>query len=188
VGDRVVLLNSGGIDSRVSAAMLVVSGMEPHSLFIDWNPPVSSDAGAAARRTADTYCASHEVFAWPVDWRAWYPTLLKRTTPYANIGCLTLGVQYAQHLETEFVASGIRREVHASDDWLEAFQVILNLNTFAGGKALLRPVYEMSAAEVSVKARELGVDMDSTWSCWDSPQCGECSSCRRRVAEGLWLR
>lgn len=182
----VVLLNSGGIDSRVAAAMLRASGASVHSLFIDWNPASSFEAGRAARGTADAYCAGHEVFRWPVDWRTWYPSLRKATTPYAFLGTLALGVQYAHHMGANFIASGVRREVHDADV-LGIVADLLSANRFGTEKAFLAPVVNMSEADVTAKARELGVDLDSTWSCPEAPQCGQCSSCQRRVREGVAL-
>lgn len=183
---RAVLLNSGGIDSRVSAAMLRASGdWEVHSLFIDWNPTVRDAAGLAARITADTYCDHHEVFAWPVDWMTWYPNLRKSTTPYAHLGTFALAAPFAQHVGADYIVSGVRREVSMDPAWFDAMKVVLNGNAFAGGKVFLVPVYEMTNEEVTAKAAELGVDLATTYSCTAWPACGECASCRRRAAEGL---
>jgi len=188
VAEKAVLLNSGGIDSRVSAAILADIGWELHSLFIDWNPTSSIQSGICARNTADRYCASHTVFAWPMDWMTWYPQLRKSTTPYALLGTYSLAAPYAQHIGADYIASGIRKEVVTSAEWLDAMRTILNVNKFADSKVFLLPVYDLSNDEVTSKGRELGVDMDSTWSCTVSPQCGECESCRRRKGQSLWVR
>ncbi len=182
----VVLLNSGGIDSRVTAAMLVASGMTVHSLRVDWSPPVSEAAGACARRTADLYCASHAEFPWPVDWLTRFDALGADSIPYTVPVLYLLGAMYAHRLGTEYVATGARREVESHPSLFDHLSGMLAADRFSGGKALLRPLYDMTADEVDAKGRELGVDMASTWSCTSrAPHCGECGSCRRRVRVGL---
>lgn len=183
--DKVVLLNSGGIDSRVSAAMLEVSGMEIHSLFIDWNPTCSITACLAAEETADLYCKSHTVFPWPVDWMTYYPNLKKSTTPFAALGTFSLGVQYAHHIGANYVASGIRREISVDDNWLESLRTVINANAFAEPKVLLLPVYDMTNNQVTETAIQLGVNLVTTYSCTVVPPCGECRSCDRRKEQGL---
>lgn len=184
--DRVVLLNSGGIDSRVTAAMLVASGMEVHSLRVDWSPPVSEAAGACAQRTADLYAVSHVTFAWPLDWLTYFADLKADSIPYTVPALYLLGAMYAHHIGTPYVATGARREVERHPSLFEHFSDFLAADRFAGGKVLLRPLYLMSDAEVDAKGRELGVDMASTWSCTSrAPHCGECGSCQRRQRFGL---
>jgi len=183
----VVLLNSGGVDSRVVAAMLKASDMEIHSLFIDWHFGVSAEAGAAAKLTADTYAVDHEVIRFPLDWTRWHDRLGRRWFPFTGPTAIAIGSSYAGFMEAEWLAVGVRRESYTDHTWPEAAQRLLATSGITKPIALLLPVYDMDDAQVAAKGVELGVDMDTTWTCTASPQCGTCRGCRRRRDQGLWV-
>jgi 7-cyano-7-deazaguanine synthase in queuosine biosynthesis len=183
---RVVLLNSGGIDSRVAAAMLVASGMEPHSLTLDWNPVARDRVLAAAQTTADAYCASHLVFAYPVDWMLHSDKLGRPRMPYTVHVAVALGAQYALHVDTLYVATGGRKvSVRNPATWHENMQSALNQSRLSPELIVLTPVFELGDSAVTAKAAELGVDLTTTWSCSLDPACGTCVSCLRREREGV---
>lgn len=183
---RAVLLNSGGIDSRVCAAMLRDAGCwETYSLFIDWNVRARPRANEAAAQTAALYCDSHVEFPYPVDWATLAPTMSKFTTPYANLASLGLATQYAQFLGADYIVSGARREVNRNADWRQQFSEAVNGNTMFEPKLYSFPIYDLSNDEVTEKALSLGVDIASTWSCSQHPACEACASCRRRKGQGL---
>lgn len=184
---RVVLLNSGGIDSRVSAAMLVASGMEPHSLTLDWNPAARDRVLAAAQVTADTYCVDHLVFAYPVDWMRHSEQLGRIRMPYAVHAAVALGAQYALQVDAMYVATGGRKSsVRDPASWHEVMQSALNQSLLSPELIVLTPVFELGDHAVTEKAIELGVDLSTTWSCLAGNEaCKTCLSCLRRQKEGI---
>ncbi len=75
-------------------------------------------------------------------------------------------------------------------EYLEAFQRLADLATRAGveghGPRFVAPLVELSKIDIVRKARELGVPIDRTLSCYDpgpdGVPCGRCDSCIMRTA------
>lgn len=177
----VVLLNSGGIDSRVTAAMLVASGMEVHSLFIDWAPEGRERFSAAARKTADLYAASHLEFLYPVNWMLYSDKLKRVRMPFAVFTAVALGAQYAANLGVEWVATGRRyQSVEVPESSTDQMQEVLNQSRVSSKLVLLNPVFTMEEEGVDAKAKELGVDLTGSASCLEPTPCGVCPDCNRR--------
>lgn len=182
-----VLANSGGIDSRVAAAILRADGWRLHSVYHDWTQ-VGPVQGLAARATADAYCDSHEVVRWPnPEWVIWDENLRKWCLPHSTFHSAMLASMRAVSLGVQWVVTGARRE-SAEDSFRVHFQELLNASKFYPGKVLLLPLWDMAAQEVTFIGRAAGVDLDSTWSCPNAdPHCGKCASCERRRKEGISL-
>jgi 7-cyano-7-deazaguanine synthase len=75
-------------------------------------------------------------------------------------------------------------------DYLEAFERLANLATRAGveGKTPLRihaPLMRLGKGDIVRRARELGIDLSRTLSCYDPRDgqvpCGRCDACRLRA-------
>ncbi len=186
VEGSVVLLNSGGIDSRVTAAMLHRSGMTIHSLFIDWMFSITEVGGAAAAETARLYASDHTVLPWGLDWSMRFERLGRQGFPFTGIGAIVVGGMYAATLGAEFIASGVRDEGRPSKEWPDEVQKVLAGGMFTAPMAVLLPVYHMNATQVSTTAKELGVPLETTYSCMVVPPCGTCKSCQRRKEQHLW--
>ena len=177
----VVLLNSGGIDSRVSAAMLVASGMTVHSLFLDWAPGGRRRFRAAAHRTALLYAATHVEFRYPVNWMTHSERLGRVRMPFAVFAAVALGAQYAASLGAGWVATGRRfQSLEVPDGSTDQMQEVLNQSRVSDKLVLLNPVFAMDDDAVDAKARELGVDLTGSASCLEPTPCGACPDCRRR--------
>jgi len=75
-------------------------------------------------------------------------------------------------------------------EYLEAFQRLADLATKAGveghGPRFVAPLVELSKVDIVRKARELGLPIDRTLSCYDPSAdgrpCGRCDSCILRAA------
>lgn len=183
---EVVLLNSGGIDSRVAAAMLKAAGMTVHSLTLDWNFDARDRSLTAAKLTADLYCETHFVFTYPVDWRRWNEKLGKRSMPYTASTLHALAAQYSAQIDTPWIASGIRAEI--TDDpshWRDRVMGGINTTGPSAKVVILAPLFDMKPVDVTAKALELGVDLTTTWSCTEPVACETCSSCKRRRSQNL---
>jgi 7-cyano-7-deazaguanine synthase in queuosine biosynthesis len=183
MAQEAVLLNSGGIDSRVAAAVLHEQGWTLHSLYHDWTGTDEQRAASAA--TAEQYCTSHHVIAWPdPSWVVWVESLGKRALPHATFTTALLGAMYATKIGVLSVATGARRD-SAFDGWRDAFQELLNSSRFFPDKLVVTPLWDLRDSEVTFIGRTGNVDLDSTWSCPEAPQCGACASCRRRLEQGI---
>jgi len=183
---EVVLLNSGGIDSRVSAAILANIGWDIHSLFLDWNPASLPGMSLASAETASLYCVDHTVFEYTLDLTVWLPTLRKKAMPFTSMTSTVIGAQFAYSKGISYVANGSRRECNRDPEWVRKLSEVINGNSFIeDGINLIFPVLDMTNDEVTARGRELGVDLESTWSCPNDPPCGQCESCVRREEQGL---
>jgi 7-cyano-7-deazaguanine synthase in queuosine biosynthesis len=183
---QAVLLNSGGIDSRVAAAILHAQGWELHSIYNDWSGVKAQEQ--AALQTALSYCVEHEVLRWPSpDWVIWDEKLRKRCLPHTTFHTAMIGAIRAVSLGITWIVSGARKE-SASDSFRDHFQGLLNDSKFYPEKVLVLPVWDLHRAEITFVGRTYGVDFDSTWSCPNGEQhCRECESCKRRAMEGIAL-
>jgi 7-cyano-7-deazaguanine synthase in queuosine biosynthesis len=63
---KILLANSGGLDSAIIARKLQEDGYEVHSLYVNSKGLGWEEAMASAQRTADEFCASHKVIT--IDW------------------------------------------------------------------------------------------------------------------------
>jgi 7-cyano-7-deazaguanine synthase len=187
MADEVVLLNSGGLDSRVSAAILSSSGMTVHSLFIDWIPDAREAVMAASQRTADLFCESHLVFPFPFDWGIYIDNIGRKAMPYTYVTSLALAATYAHSRGIDFIASGLSDySSFKEDSWVGKYQDVFNSDAPCGGKTILLPVFRMNTEEVVSRGIELGAEIETTYSCLASiPPCGTCFSCKRRAGVGL---
>jgi len=183
---EVVLLNSGGIDSRVVAAMLKASEATVHSLTLDWNPGARHRVLPAALATAGMYADSHFVFEYPVDWMLWSSVIRRVRMPFAAFAAVAIGSQYAAQRDVSWVATGRRyQSVEVPAGSTDQMQEVLNQSRLSSKLVLLSPVFDLDDAGVNAKALELGVDLTSTESCLEPERCATCASCKRRERFGL---
>jgi hypothetical protein len=165
--------------------MLAHHGWEINSLFIDWNVRLRPAGPEAAKRTADLYCASHTVLPYGADWSAWNEVVQKHTTNYATMTSTMLGLQYAAHIDADWVFNGSRKEVSADPEFVGNFNALVNSNKLQGNRVLSFPLWDMSSSDVSERAKSLGVELSTTYSCSVYPPDMTCKSCIRRERNGL---
>ena len=191
---RAVLLNSGGIDSRVAAAIASKGGWSLTSLYIDNNPHNHDRAIRAAQRTADLYCTEHVVMPFPMDL-----TLLGDKRPsdklpgaigYSSIVTIVLGAAFARHRQIDNVISGTKNDVWSGDGWKTHLQDLFScFSLYSKGHTYFHtPVEEYKTVQMIVeKAKKLGVPLEDTVSCGHPTPCGICNKCTQRVKLGLPL-
>jgi 7-cyano-7-deazaguanine synthase in queuosine biosynthesis len=173
-----VLLNSGGIDSRVTAALLKKQGYVLHSLFVHLNKRNDKATIPAAEETARLYCADRFVFEYPVDWwmqkkRDW------SGVPFTMASTHVIAAQYAHFLECSMIASGVRRE-NADPQRVEHLRRVLESAAMTNPITLLTPLYELADSQM-----DKTIDLTDTYSCNHYPPCGKCMACIRRGKLGL---
>jgi 7-cyano-7-deazaguanine synthase len=174
-----VVLFSGGLDSATALALykdranlaLGVYYGQPHALELDY-----------AERIAEHY---------GVDYAEIRAPKLGKTDDVVfegrNALLLTLGCCYALAVRAKGVVIGCN-----FSDW-ELFpdcrpEFISHLShalAYAYGVSVIAPFLRMSKAEVVARARELGVPIEQTWSCYEpalgGEPCGECLACETRA-------
>lgn len=180
--------NSGGADSRTAAAIADALGWKLRSFYVDWTGPwVGDNQRRAAAETAERYCVSHEVLPLEPRMAYWHESLNKRSIAFQSSLMALFGAELAVRDGLSWIVTGDRPEVQGSG-WLGAMQELLNVHRARSGIVIVAPVWDLSEDEVTAKAIELGVDLDSTWSCTVSaPHCGECGPCLRRKRQGIAL-
>lgn len=173
-----VILNSGGIDSRVTAALAKEAGYILHSIFIESNPEIKEVSQKAAAETAALYCEDHYVFDFPVDWR------VKKlngnfTVPFSAMLLHVLGAQYTVFMGYNYLFFGARREGRRMD-YFSKLENLMDSAFNTRDIKLLGPVYNMELAGVIKEAKRLNVKLETTHSCGNSRPCGVCPVCVNR--------
>lgn len=178
-----ILLNSGGIDSRVVACLAQNAGYRLHSFFVDSNEKIRDVARPAAQKTADLYCSDHFVFPYPVDW------CIERGggkfgTTYPLLMSHTLGAQYALFNGIGVIFSGQKSE-GTPDDFITPMNWQLSHALQHKKVVAYAPLYNRAFAEVVELAKQFSVPLEDTYSCGKVPACGKCFTCKKRASVGL---
>lgn len=178
---RMVLLNSGGIDSRVAAAVLRAEGHELLSFHVNWGRPARWDRSAEI--TAEAYCVDHYVFTFPRDWTIWKAD--KWSPPHTGSTLAALAAGYALLMGTTHVASGTKADAAKHpDSRLRHLVDGINSDRRSDPIRYHAPLFDMTLGEEIDLALRLGVDLATTWSCPEPEACGRCSGCQRRAELG----
>ena len=119
--------------------------------------------------------------------------------PARNTIFLSFALGWAEVLEAEAIFIGANAVDYSGypdcrPEFIKAFEEMANLATKVSveGKIKFRvhaPLIDLTKAEIIMKGAELGVDLSSTWSCYDPVKeegggylpCGSCDSCRIRA-------
>lgn len=157
---KAVLLNSGGKDSRVAAA-IVRSYDEPvelHSLFVDYNHHDGREAAEAAEETARMYCASHREWSFPEDWM-----ITKESgvwgIPFKALFVMTLGAMYAHTIGADAIVAGFDKGLGGKPQ--RYIQQALNELRGRNGPLLIWTPLE-DERQVVEMAEQMGVDLTGT--------------------------
>lgn len=173
-----VLLNSGGVDSRITAALLQKRGFVLHSLFVHLNKRNDKATVPAAKETARLYCVDHFVFKYPVDW--WIPKKENWSgIPFTMASSHIIAAQYAHFLGCSIIASGVRKE-RADPQRVDHLRRVLESAAMTDPITLLTPLYEQADSQM-----DKTVNLTDTYSCNHYPPCGKCMACIRRNKLGL---
>jgi 7-cyano-7-deazaguanine synthase len=207
---RAVVLLSGGLDSATALAVAARDGCEPCALTFAYGQRHAVEVQAARRVAAAAGVRRHLVLE--ADLRAIGGSALTSDIPVPAGGlaaCAGIPATYVPARNTIFLAyalgwaevlgaEAIYIGVNAVDysgypdcrpEYIRAFQALANLATKAAVEesrpiAVRAPLIDLSKAAIIRLARELGVDLAATTSCYDpSPRglaCGVCDSCLLR--------
>jgi len=191
---KTIVLLSGGLDSALVLALCVKEKWECHALAFDYCQPHAIPELAAAEAIADHYHVPLDI----VDtWRAFdFPKVDDVVFAGRNMVFAALACSIAQARGHEAIAVGCN-----ASDWMRfpdcrpPFWHNMRLAAEAYGIAIKTPLLHFSKIEVVEAAREAGVPIDMTWSCYDPVQkvesaikeiaytpCGKCLACEIRNA------
>ena len=114
-------------------------------------------------------------------------TSMKQTVvPFRNGILLSIAAGFAESCGAGGVVIGAHAGDHAiypdcREAFMRAMGEAIGLGTYAGIR-LLRPLIDLSKAQIVKRGSELGVDFSRTWSCYVGARqhCGECGTCVER--------
>lgn len=194
---KVVLLNSGGLDSALLAKYLKKSGYEVHSLFIDTNQLNRESTMAASQRTAELFCVSHKVIELNLGQHSnlyhtngeyrMYDDVLPGSRPDRPFACpmmsmlfYSIGSAYAQTIYAELVIGGFKGNYKAPMQ--DAFNELIYMNPLKFYNVPINAPLSDCTTYVSV-TQLLDVDFSNlgyTHSCVYNEPCGVCDKCTER--------
>ena len=206
---RAVCLLSGGLDSATCLAYALQAGFACHALSFDYGQRHRMELDAAAKLAASLGADEHVIAR--IDLRVFGGSALTADidvpkqgaeggipvtyVPARNTVFLSFALAWAEVLEASDVFIGVNAIDYSGypdcrPEFIEAFERMANLATKAGveGRTRLRihtPLITLSKREIILLARDLGVDLSLTRSCYDpgpaGEACGLCDSCRLRL-------
>lgn len=187
----ITVLFSGGLDSTVLAEMAHQAGRLHSLIHFSYGQPAAPQEYEAAERWARRRAVSLERII-PIlhgmgDMRDEVGLPGPRVIPGRNLLLISMAANYAAAHGVEELWYGATR-----DDWdaypdcrPEFVESVCALVSEDVGVQVKAPLLQMTKHEVVDTARLLGVDIESTWSCYralDGKPCGTCNSCSSRAA------
>jgi 7-cyano-7-deazaguanine synthase len=201
-----VVLLSGGLDSATCAWEARAAGYAIYALTISYGQRHAREVDAASRIAALVGAVEHKTAH--LDLTLWGGSALTDTSiavpttglsegipityvPARNTIFLSLALGWAEALDADAIYIGVNDVDYSGypdcrPEFIAAFQRVADLatkRTVEGRRiAIATPLQHLSKVEIVRRARELGVPIEETWSCYvggETP-CGVCDSCRLR--------
>ena len=210
MGDKAVVLLSGGLDSATVLAMAASQGHACHCLSVDYGQRHVAELQAAARVAAALGAAEHRIVHLDVgqfggsaltDTGIAVPTtgvqpgIPVTYVPARNTIMLSLALAWAEVLGSQDIFVGVNAVDYSGypdcrPQFIAAFEALANLATKAAveGRPMRvhAPLINLSKSEIIATGSKLGIDYSITVSCYQADRlgraCGACDSCRLRHA------
>jgi 7-cyano-7-deazaguanine synthase len=208
-GREALVLLSGGLDSATVLALCVQQGYRPHCLSFSYGQRHNVELEAAARVATYFDVLSHHTI--PIALNEMGGSALTdhciavpdeksddipiTYVPARNTIFLALALGYAEVLGLYDIFIGVNAVDYSGypdcrPEYIEAFQRMADLATREGVEGrpiqIHAPIIHLSKAEIIRRGLEAGVDYSLTISCYNAEAsgeaCGECDSCRLRLA------
>lgn len=215
--ERAICLLSGGLDSATCLAVAREEGFDCYCLSFDYGQRHRVELEAAARIARQLGAKEHRVAK--IDLRVFGGSALTSDlavpknrggdlaegipvtyVPARNTIFLSFALAYAEVVKAESIFIGVNAIDYSGypdcrPEFIRAFEAMANLATKAGVEGTTRvrirtPLMTLTKADIVRKAAALGVDIGSTFSCYDPDDsgnpCGRCDACvlRRKGLEG----
>ena len=206
-----VVLVSGGLDSATTMAIANRDGFRAHALSFDYGQRHKLELEAAKRVARLLSAADHRIaqidlrifggsaltgqMAVPKNRETGTNSIPVTYVPARNTIFLAYALAWCEALGAADIFIGANAIDYSGypdcrPEFISAFERLAALATKAGveGTAfrIHAPLISMSKADIIRKGAELGVDFSLTHSCYDPTTdglaCGECDSCRLRLA------
>lgn len=187
----VVVCLSGGVDSTVLAAKALQTHTKVTGVFVDYGQPVAGQEWHAASQ----WCQQHGVplrrYAIETDallggvMRAGSGMGGPRVVPGRNALLLSFAVSTAVEVGVPEVQYGATADDHEEypDCRVRFVEYFDRMSVLAYRVSIRTPLIRLHKPEIVQLGRELGVDLDTTWSCYESRDgrpCGTCNACVTR--------
>lgn len=109
--------------------------------------------------------------------------------PFRNANILTIATSWAEVINANQIYIGAVQEDGSGypdtrEEFFRAFETVANLGTKPETNIKIKtPIIDLSKKDIVLKAVELGVPLEMTYSCYknDEIACGECDSCAYRL-------
>jgi 7-cyano-7-deazaguanine synthase len=209
--NRAVVLLSGGLDSATTLALAIRNGFAAHALSLDYGQRHKLELNAAQRVAASLGAHEHRIAAIdlrvfggsaltsnlpvPKNSAGGHAEIPITYVPARNTIFLSYALAWCEVLGAADIFIGANAIDYSGypdcrPEFISAFEQLAAVATKAGVEGtkfkVHAPLIAMSKAEIISKGRELGLDFSITHSCYDpTPDgvaCGECDSCRLRLA------
>lgn len=188
---HVVVLLSGGLDSTTLAHLAMRDGRLAFVLSFYYGQPAAMWEGHAAGEWARKHGITRNVVT--VEYPDTTPMELgegvkgPRVLPGRNLLLCSYGVAWAAAWGAKEVWIGACADDYANyPDCRGQFLADLSRASEAYGVTVRAPFLSYTKAGIVALARELGVDIDATWSCYEPGRsekpCGKCNACVLRAS------
>ena len=207
-GKNAVVLLSGGMDSTTCLAIASWEGYNCHTLACDYGQRHKRELEMAVRQSKAFSASDHQVVR--VDLAGIGGSALTSSievpkddeldsipvtyVPARNLVFLSIGLALAEVIAAQDLFIGANQVDYSGypdcrRPFIETFETVANLATRMGTEgARIRvhaPLLDMSKAQIIMKGLELGVDFETTHTCYDPDDsgnaCGRCPACRLRL-------
>jgi 7-cyano-7-deazaguanine synthase len=181
-----VVLASGGINSAVLLAQAVADHKNPTALFVDYGQEAWVREGRAVERIGKFLSVPTEHVT--VNIPSWVNPE-QDGPPGRNLVLIGIAAVYAARqtgdriIHIGHMLDNPERVVDCRRAFvLSAIRAIWDMDL---GIQVFAPLLDQTKIDVVAQARQLGV-LDLAWSCYRGSvrPCGECLSCRQRIAAG----
>lgn len=207
MGEKAIVLVSGGLDSATCLALAKDAGYVCCALSFDYGQRSSSELAAAARIASAMQVADHRVVKLGLD-AIGGSALTDQAldvpeqesegipityVPARNTVFLAYGLALAEALDAASIFIGVNSLDYSGypdcrPEYIEAFQAMMDLATKKAVEgssiSLNTPLISLSKAEIIKTGTLLSVDYSLTVSCYQADDrgraCGSCDSCRFR--------
>ncbi|GAC1642558.1 MAG: 7-cyano-7-deazaguanine synthase QueC [Herpetosiphon sp.] len=206
---RAVVLLSGGLDSATCAYEAHAAGFTIHALTVAYGQRHSREVAAAEAVARQLGVHEHKTIM--LDLTLWGgsaltdeaiavpttgvdPAVIPSTyVPARNTIFLALALGYAEAVNASAIYIGVNHLDYSGypdcrPEFIQAFQTLADLatkRTVEGQRITIEtPLQSLDKVAIVRRARQLGVPIDTTWSCYagGAEPCGVCDSCRLRDA------
>ncbi len=202
-----IVLVSGGLDSATCLGIARQRGFDCYALSFDYGQRSHSELEAASRLASRAQVIEHKVIQLNLeeiggsaltDTQISVPQqqtegIPATYVPARNTVFLSYALAWAEVVNARAIFIGVNALDYSGypdcrPEYISAFQTLINLATKAGVEggviSLQTPLIDLTKAEIIKTGVGLGVDYQSTVSCYQADSqgraCGQCDSCRFR--------